>query len=144
MKIIVDIDNTLCSNKERFYLATRNKNIDWGIVYDDDLMFSDKPNYFMIDLVNRYKKEKVEIIIITGRPERTRKITEKWLNKFKIDYDYLYMRSEEDYYIKSHVLKKKIYETYIKEKIFCAYDDEDEVINMWVSLGIPSFKVYGV
>ena len=32
----------------------------------------------------------------------------------------------------------------IKENIFCAYDDDERIIDMWVELGIPSFKVIGI
>lgn len=145
MNIIIDIDNTLCINTKRFSLArTENGKIDLNILYKDELMIEDAPNYPMINLVQMYKKEGNKIIIITSRPSFTKKITKEWLKKFNIEYDKLFMRSKKDHYVKPNILKKKIYETYIKDKIFCAYDDEDQIINMWISLGIPSFKVYGV
>jgi hypothetical protein len=28
--------------------------------------------------------------------------------------------------------------------VFCAYDDDEEIIQMWNSLGIPAFKVYPI
>lgn len=143
MTIIVDIDNTLCSSKERFNFATTESGkIDWDVAHSSDIMIKDRPNYPMIDLVQRYKKDGVQIIIITGRPESTRKVTELWLNNHNISYDKLYMRSKEDHYIKANILKKKIYETYITDKVFCAYDDDDSVIEMWNELGISCFKVY--
>ena len=38
--------------------------------------------------------------------------------------------------------KRKIYETEIKGNVFCAYDDDQRVIDVWVELGITSFKVF--
>ena len=143
MTIIVDIDNTLCSSKERFDFATNESGkIDWDIAHSFDNMIKDKPNPPMIDLVKRYKKDDIQIIIITGRPDFTKEVTELWLEKYNIPYDKLYMRSKEDHYIKANILKKKIYETHITDKIFCAYDDDDSIIEMWGDLGIPCFKVY--
>jgi hypothetical protein len=42
------------------------------------------------------------------------------------------------------VYKKKVYETIIKSDVFCAYDDDEEIIQMWNSVGISCFKVYGL
>lgn len=142
MIVIVDIDNTLSLSDERFQFATKeNGKIDWDVVHSNENVIKDKPNYPMIDLVRRYKKNNVEIIIITGRPESCRKGTELWLQNYNIPYDKLYMRIEKYHYIKANVLKKKIFEEYINDKIFCAYDDDDSVIDMWLNLGIPCFKV---
>ena len=142
MIVIVDIDNTLSLSDERFQFATKeNGKIDWDVVHSNENVIKDKPNYPMIDLVRRYKKNNVEIIIITGRPESCRKGTELWLQNYNIPYDKLYMRSEKYHYIKANVLKKKIFEEYINDKVFCAYDDDDSVIQMWVELGITCFKV---
>lgn len=143
MNIIVDIDNTLCINEKRFFLAKKeNKKIDWNIAYKDELIIEDEPHYPMIDLINRYKKDNINIIIITGRPEFTREVTEKWLKKYHVNYDNLYMREIGDIDLKADVLKKKIYEKYINTKIFCAFDDEESIISMWITLGIPCFRVY--
>ncbi len=145
MTIIVDIDNTLSLCDDRFKFATRGDgSIDWEVVHSFENIIKDKPNYPMIDLVKRYKKDGVTIVIITGRPESARKGTEVWLSNYNIPYDKLYMRSEKDHYIKANILKKKIYETYINDKVFCAYDDDDSIIEMWLGLGIPCFKVIGI
>ena len=54
------------------------------------------------------------------------------------------MRTEKDHYIQADVFKRKIYKTHINDKVFCAFDDDQSIIDMWLSLGIPSFKVMGV
>jgi phosphoglycolate phosphatase-like HAD superfamily hydrolase len=145
MKVIIDIDNTLCINNERFALAKKeNGKINWDIAHDVELVKKDKPFYPMIDLAKKYKKDGFEVIILTGRPESIEKATEDWLKKYEIEYDQLIMRNRSSYFLKAPIYKKKVYETIIKSDVFCAYDDEEEIIQMWNRLGIPAFKVYGI
>jgi len=145
MKVIIDIDNTLCISNERFRLATKpDGKIDWDIAHNPELIEKDKPNRPMIDLAKKYKKDGFEVIVLTGRPDSVEKVTEKWLKKYKIEYDRLIMRNSSSHFLKAVVYKKKVYETIIKSDVFCAYDDEEEIIQMWNSLGIPAFKVYGI
>jgi hypothetical protein len=143
MKVIIDIDNTLSIANDRFKLAEKeNGKTDWDIVHTPEHMIKDKPNLPMIDLAKNYKENGFEVIILTGRPESTRKVTKEWLQKYNIPYDKLYMRSWEDNFLKAPDFKRKIYETEIKENVFCAYDDDQRIIDVWVELGITTFKVF--
>jgi hypothetical protein len=142
MKVIIDIDNTLCDSNIRFALATRpNGKIDWEAAHIPNNILMDDPFYPMIDLAKRYKKDGFEVIILTGRPESVRGVTEKWLKNYEIEYDQLIMRSWEDNFLKAPIYKKKMYKTHIHSDVFCAYDDDERIIDMWVELGIPCFKV---
>jgi hypothetical protein len=143
MKVIIDIDNTLSIATDRFKQAEKeNGKTDWDLVHAPENMIKDKPNLPMIELAKNYKEDGFEVIILTGRPESTRKITKEWLTKYNIPYDVLYMRSWEDNFLKAPDFKRKIYETEIKENVFCAYDDDQRVIDVWVDLGITCFKVF--
>ena len=143
MKIIIDIDNTLSIAYDRFKLAEKeNGKLDWDIVHAPENLIQDKPNLPMIELAKKYKENGFEVIILTGRPESTRKVTKEWLQKYNIPYDALYMRSWENNFLKAPIFKRKIYETEIKENVFCAYDDDQRIIDVWVDLGITSFKVF--
>jgi len=143
MKVIIDIDNTLCNSNIRFALATKpNGKIDWEAAHIPNNILMDDPFYPMIDLAKKYKKDGFEIILLTGRPESVREVTEEWLKKYEIQYDQLIMRSWEDNFLKAPNYKKKMYKTYIKEDVFCAYDDDQRIIDMWIEMGIPCFKVY--
>ena len=143
MKVIIDIDNTLSIANDRFKLAEKeNGKTDWNIVHAPENMIKDKPNLPMIELAKNYKQIGFEVIILTGRPESTRNITKEWLQKYNIPYNKLYMRSWENNFLKAPDFKRKIYETEIKENVFCAYDDDQRVIDIWVELGITSFKVF--
>ncbi len=143
MKVIIDIDNTLCNSNPRFQLATKpNGKIDWDIAHTPAYIITDEPFYPMIDLAKHYKKSGVEVILLTGRPESVRGVTVKWLKKYDIQYDQLIMRSWEDNFLKAAIYKKKMYETHIHSDVICAYDDDQTIIDMWSDLGIPSFKIY--
>ena len=143
MKVIIDIDNTLCNSNERFRLATKpDGKIDWDIAHNPELIEKDKPNFPMIDLAYSYKSRGVEVILLTGRPESVREATELWLTQYHIEYDQLIMRNRSSHYLKAVVYKEKAYKTLIKSDVFCAYDDEEEIIQMWNNLGITAFKVY--
>ena len=143
MKVIIDIDNTLSIANDRFKLAEKeNGKLDWDFVHASENMIKDKPNLPMIELAKGYKEDGFEVIILTGRPESTRKVTKAWLEKYNIPYDKLYMRSWEDNFLKAPDFKRKIYETEIKENVFCVYDDDQRVIDIWVALGITCFKVF--
>ena len=143
MKVIIDIDNTLSIATDRFKQAEQeNGKTDWDFVHAPENLIKDKPNLPMIELAKNYKENNFEVIVLTGRPESTKKITKEWLQKYKIPYDKLYMRSWEDNFLKAPDFKRKIYETEIKENVFCAYDDDQRVIDVWIDLGITCFKVF--
>jgi hypothetical protein len=143
MKVIIDIDNTLCISNERFELAKKpNGKTDWDIAHNPTLIEKDKPFYPMIDLAKQYKQNGFEVIILTGRPDAIEGVTEEWLKKYEIEYDQLIMRNRSSHFLKAPIYKKKVYETIIKSDVFCAYDDDEDIIQMWNSLGIPCFKVY--
>lgn len=144
MTVIIDIDDTLSLAGRRFELAKMpNGKINWDIAHNIELVKEDKPNLPMIDLAKKYKQSGFKIVIITGRPESIREVTEIWLKKYGIEYDALYMRLEKEHYIKAPIFKKGIYQSYLDD-VFCAYDDDEEIIQMWNSLGIPAFKVYPI
>jgi len=143
MKVIIDIDNTLSIANDRFKLAEKpNGKIDWDIAHTADNLIKDEPNLPMVELAKNYKQNGFEVIILTGRPESTKKVTKEWLKKYDIEYDQLIMRSWGDNFLKAPIYKKKMYETHIKEEVFCVYDDDQRIIDMWIELAIPAFKVF--
>jgi hypothetical protein len=142
MIVIVDIDNTLSININRYKIATNDSgSVDWNILYQYDNVISDVPNYPMIDIVNHLYTN-YQIFLFTSRPEIVMKSTIEWLNLHNVLYHKLYMRSKENHYISDVELKKKMYSDFIDDTVFCAFDDRQDIIDMWKSKGIPCFKVY--
>lgn len=81
------------------------------------------------------------IIIVSGREEICREMTENWLNKNVILYDELIMRKEGDLR-KDAIIKEEIFWEQIEPRynVLAVFDDRDQVVKMWRSLGIKCFQ----
>lgn len=140
--IIVDIDGTLA------LMNGRNP-------YDDSLIHTDKVNEYVFNLIDRIKTiydfERMEsdgeisnhIILMSGRMDKCRPQTEKWLYDNGIPYDVLYMRKTNDFRQDSTV-KKELYEEHIKGRYYveAVFDDRDQVVKMWRDEGLLCCQVY--
>ena len=91
-----------------------------------------------------------EIIYISGRNERCRGVTEKWIDKHMkvhVTNPYkLFMRADGDNR-KDSVVKLELFNNHIRDKYYIDFvlDDRDQVVDMWRNtLGLPCFQVnYG-
>jgi hypothetical protein len=97
-----------------------------------------------IILADRLRKHRIlgeKIIIVTGRDESARELTIDWLNFYKIPFDYMFMRPENDYR-KDSLVKSEIYNNELnKYNILFVYDDRNQVVDMWRELGVKTFQV---
>lgn len=68
--------------------------------------------------------------------------TEKWLADNYIVYDQLVMRKADDQ-TKDSIIKQDFYNKYIKGKfnVLGIFDDRNQVVEMWRSLGLPCYQV---
>ena len=130
MAIISDIDGTLA------HMNGKRGPFDWARVGVDDV---DQPMKMILD-AHYYNKSK--IIIVSGRDGSCRQETEQWLDENFIRYDELYMRPAGDFR-KDSLIKKEIFENEIQGKynVIMVYDDRDQVVDLWRSLGIKCAQV---
>ena len=122
--IICDLDGTLCDNSHRNpYNASTCEN---------DLL--NKPVFDVI--------QGKDVIFVSGRHEKYRPQTEKFLNKHNIKYITLLMRKDDDNR-KDNIIKQEIYETHIKDKynVLFILDDRQRVVDMWRKNGLTCFQV---
>lgn len=126
--IIVDIDGTLACNS-----SGRN----W---YDYDKVYQDTVHAHIKSIVKRYND--MDIIIVSGRYDNCKDITEKWLQDNDIPYTDIYMRKTGDNRCDT-VIKQELFEAHIEEKynVLFVLDDRDRVVKMWRELGIPCLQV---
>lgn len=86
------------------------------------------------------------VIFVTGREEKWRELTEKWLaEKAVFNWRHLYMRPTGDAR-KDFVVKKEIYEAHIRGRysVVTVLDDRDQTVAFWRSEGLPCWQVnYG-
>ena len=127
--IICDLDGTLCL----FDRETRSP-------YDRDFE-NDTINpavRYVLDGNDQYN----EIIFVSGRIEKFRKVTQEWLDKYGFGGHPLFMRKEKDMR-KDVIIKQEIYEEHIKDKydVLFVMDDRNQVVEFWRSIGLTCFQV---
>lgn len=85
------------------------------------------------------------IILVSGREEKYRPETERWLKAHDIYYSRLYMRPTGDFR-KDAIVKEEIYHKHIEPdmRVLFILDDRDQVVDMWRNLGLTCLQVnYG-
>ena len=129
--VIVDIDWTIA-----FMDWKRNP-------YDFDKVYLDRPNKYLIDLVNLLSKTHT-VIIVSWRWEECRDVTEKWLLDSWIFYDFFYMRAIDDRRCDS-IVKWEIYEQNIKwnVNVVAVFDDRNRVVETWrLKYNLPTYQCW--
>jgi predicted kinase len=126
--ILVDMDGTLS------LLNGRSP-------YDASTCDQDPPNQPVLDSVLMYQKS-IKVIIMSGRTDDCRVPTEKWLAKYGVTPEAVYMRATGDQR-KDSIIKQELFDRHIKGKynIKLVLDDRKQVVVMWRSLGLTVFQV---
>ena len=127
--VIVDMDGTLADK------ITDRKFSDWERV-GEDVPYDD-----IIDLV--YILEKVyRILVVSGRMEAAREPTRKWLRKYAVPYDCLYMRANGDFR-SDEIVKEEIFHNEIEPHYDVKFviDDRNKVVKMWRRIGLRCLQV---
>lgn len=133
--IIIDLDGTLadCGHRKQYIEGAKK---DWKSFLKDENIIQDKLNTWCSSIIANFKNSH-KIILVTGRNEFTRKITEEWLASHDQFYNLLLMRKDRDYR-EDAVIKEEIYNLHIQPKFdvtFCV-DDRKQVVDMWRKLGL--------
>lgn len=129
--IICDLDGTLA------LMNGRNP-------FDASKCDEDEINDPVANVLRNYKKLGYEILLVSGREDRYKDPTLRFLEKHQIEYDELIMRKTQDSR-KDSVIKTEIYNEFIKDKYFVEFvlDDRNQVVDTWRNdLKLPCFQVY--
>jgi hypothetical protein len=128
---LVDVDGTLA-------LPGNRNPYDWASAGDD------LPNPAVVAAVQALATHPSvgAILLISGREEKARDLTERWLNQFEIPYQHLFMRASGDYRA-DDVVKEEIYRSYIQPRysVTAVFDDRDRVVKMWRRIGLVCLQV---
>lgn len=127
--VICDIDGTLA--------LTHGRN-----PYDAARCEQDALNEPVASVLAQRRQAGEHILLVSGRQERHREPTERWLARHNIGYTALWMRPTDDQR-KDVLIKEEIYKTHIEGRyaIMFALDDRNQTVAFWRSLGIPTFQV---
>lgn len=134
--LLVDIDGTVAEKGDR-------SPFDWKNVGRD------KPRQAIIDMVKAMSDD-YGIVFFSGRDSVCRKETVEWINKHfdwkEVDDYSLFMREENDMR-KDSIVKREMWEIYIKDDYYvhAVLDDRNQVVDMWrKELGFDCLQVnYG-
>lgn len=129
--IICDLDGTLAlmNGRNPFDAST----------CDQDLI-----NEPVSNLLKNYKKLGYKILLVSGREDKYKEPTLRFLATHEIVFDDLIMRKTKDSR-KDSVIKTEIYNNHIKDNYFIEFvlDDRNQVVDTWRNdLKLPCFQVY--
>jgi predicted kinase len=129
--IICDLDGTLAlmNGRNPFDAST----------CDEDLL-----NEPVANVLKNYKKLGYKVLLVSGREEKYKAPTLKFLENHAIMFDDLMMRKTSDSR-KDSIIKTEIYNGFIKDHYCIEFvlDDRNQVVDTWRNdLKLPCFQVY--
>ena len=140
--VIFDLDGTLAIIDERRQKAMKpNGKLNWDKFSSDELIKKDLPNIPVIKTAKLFHQSGFKIYVLSGRSDKTKKVTAQWLKKYDVPFDVLKMRKRDDTRPDEEIKKEFIFELSILENIFLILDDREKVVKMWRSLQLPCFQV---
>ena len=142
--IIFDLDGTLALIDKRREVSTKpNGKLDWGKFFNSTNIKLDEPNLPVIKMAQLFAEQGFNIVILSGRSNKTETATRSWLSKNKVPFNKLIMRdSETDHFTPDWVLKKNMLDENLDiNDVFLVVDDRDRVVKLWRSLGLTTFQV---
>ena len=131
--VICDLDGTLSllNGRDPYNAAT----------CDNDLL-----NEPVAAALKMAKQQGYQVILLSGREDKFREPTVRFLDTHQIGYDLLLMRTSNDFR-KDNIIKRELFEGEIQGKYFVEFllDDRNQVVDMWrKDLHLPCFQVnYG-
>ncbi len=129
-----DLDGTLCDIGHRLHFV-RDGARDWNAFFDgipeDGLIAPVR------DVLRALYNDYIAIVLCSGRPERCRESTVKWLADHDVPYAALYMRPDNDKRA-DHIIKAQILEGIRADgyEPFVVIDDRQSVVDMWRENGL--------
>lgn len=136
--IIVDLDGTLCNNKQREHFMTGSPK-DWDGFYAG--IPDDTVHEWCETIVYNFMKNGFKVLFVSGRPDKYKEMTVQWLRSHAIPYDLLLMRKTGDFR-EDFVIKQELYQQEIEPKyqVLFTVDDRTQVVSMWRRIGLPCLQ----
>ena len=142
--IIFDLDGTLALIDKRRDLSRKpNGKIDFKILHDPSNIHLDKPNWPVIKMAQLFAEQGFNIVIFSGRSDKTILTTRSWLTHNRVPFHKLVMRPHKTmHFIPDDILKRDMLDTHVDiNDIFMVVDDRQKVVDMWRNLGLTVFQV---
>lgn len=137
--VLFDIDGTLADIRHRVkHLKSSPPN--WTAF--NQAMGEDVPNETIVSLYKiLWATGEYNLILVTGRNEKFRILTEQWLTWNDIPFGELHMRADNDQRA-DHVIKEEILRKLISQGVEIQFvvDDRQQVVDMWRRNGITCLQ----
>lgn len=140
---ILDIDGSIADISHREYLIEGPEK-DWDEFFNPKLVAKDKPISTAQEFAKKVDLDDLNIILLTGRPERLRDVTIDWLKKYypKFSKARLLMRADTDFSLSSKYKTNTFINEILKtpeitdEDSFIFIDDEDPILYVFSNYGL--------
>ena len=158
--IIFDLDGTLANIDARRKKSLKpNGKLDWDVFFDPDNISLDKPNDPVIKMAQLFAEDGFNIVIFSGRNDRSFLTTKSWLTRNRVPFHQLVMRPDKFKdksfpvaagnpavsnmrFMPDEILKKAMLDIFVDiNDVFLVVDDRDKVVKMWRDLGLNVFQV---
>lgn len=138
--IIVDLDGTLVDVREiRHFLANRPRDFDSF----HSSSRNSPPNEIVGKLVTRLNALGFQICVLSGRSDKWRDLSTKWLAQHNIPHAELLLRAIGDFRADIVVKQEMFLKLGEKYDVVLAFDDNPAIVSLWRELGIPCVAVPG-
>lgn len=135
--VVVDMDGTIADASRREKKFLRGQVKDWKGFFRD--MQDDPPIQSVLDSVKELAK-RFDIVILTGRPDHYREVTEFWLKQHGIQPVQVLMRPHGDTR-PDYVTKAELLDTLRDREIVLALDDRGPVCEAYRKRGVKVLEV---
>ena len=142
--IIFDLDGTLAIIDRRRDLAHMSDDkINFNILHDPSNIHLDEPNMPVVKMAQMFAEDGFNIVIFSGRSDKTATETLSWLSQKKVPFNKLVMRPHKTMnFVSDEILKKDMLDNHAEiNDIFMVVDDRQKVVDMWRSLGLICIQV---
>jgi hypothetical protein len=158
--VIFDLDGTLADIDARRELSLKpNGKMDWDVFFDASNISLDLPNEPVIKMAQLFAADGFNIVIFSGRNDRSFNTTKSWLSKHRVPFHKLVMRpdkflkwgdkiadgniaTQDMRFMPDEILKKHMLDAFVDiDDVFLVVDDRDKVVKMWRELGLNTFQV---
>ncbi|MFJ8668764.1 AAA family ATPase [Streptomyces sp. NPDC093600] len=131
--VMCDIDGTLALRRDRS-------------AYDFTRCHLDALNGAVRDALRAFQStHRDAIVLLSGRGEDHRAMTEAWLRHHEVPYDELWMRASGDGR-GDDIVKAELFDAHVRHRyaVRVSLDDRDRVVAVWRRMGLPTWQVdYG-
>ena len=158
--VIFDLDGTLANIDIRRKKSFKpNGKMDWDVFFDASNISLDLPNEPVIKMAQLFADDGFNIVIFSGRNDRSFNTTKNWLSKHRVPFHKLVMRpdkflkwgdkiadgniaTQDMRFMPDEILKKHMLDAFVDiDDVFLVVDDRDKVVKMWRELGLNTFQV---